>query len=246
MSLSKELYCNGYVNLSLRDSKNLQLLHRTISEINSKDIKGDFCWEEKYQNTQDLRPSVFEYNDIFISILFENNIPKIINDATQKQLLLTHVQLRRVLPGPSYMNWHRDTHFSSGDIVSVCPPAYKIIFFPDIEDSGEECLRLAASSHLCMNPAQRERDFINPGFSIFDKQLLSSNNFDIISAKKSKSKMLFFDTSCLHAALPSHDEDGSLRLIYLFMPKEQFDERYASKAHHFNLNKIYQEKFLNE
>ena len=241
---SKALYRDGYINLSLKPGKSLDRLHNVISEMNSKNIKNNFYWETKYQNTEDFRPTVFEYDQIFVDILIENNIHKIINKAAQKQLLLAHIQLRRVFPGPSYMNWHRDTHFKSGDTVSVSPPAHKIIFFPGEFESNVECLKIAKSSHLCMNPSQKEEDFINPGFSSFDNQILNSEMLEIDSLSESKSNALFFDTSCLHAALPSVRQSGSTRLVYLFMSEDPFNERYAAMPHHFNLNKLYQEKIL--
>jgi ectoine hydroxylase-related dioxygenase (phytanoyl-CoA dioxygenase family) len=242
MSFSKKLYSDGFLNLSFNHEESLNLIHKTIKEMNSSEIKNNFFWEEKYQNTHDFRPSVFEYDDVFIDILVKNNIHNIINEATQKQLLLTHIQLRRVFPGPSYMNWHRDTHFKSGNVVSTCPPAYKIIFFPSLEESNDECLKILKGSHVCMNPSQTESEFISPGFSSFDHQILNSGLLPVVSACESKSDFLFFDISCLHAAQASKKEEGSIRLVYLFMPEEQFNERYASKQIHFNLNKIYQER----
>ena len=206
-----------------------------------------FLWEQKYPNTQDFRPTVFEYSDIFVDILIKNNIPKIVNQATQKQLFLTHIQLRRVFPGPSYMNWHRDTYYQNREIVGTSPPGYKIIFFPEErKEKSVSCLRGVKGSHNCQNPSQSEADMVMPGFSMFDQQILRSNTFENISLESSYNKCMFFDTSMLHAAEPSNSDSGQLRLIYVFVPEEQFIEKFSGKLHHSNLNKIYQERLINE
>ena len=215
--------------------------------MTSSSISKDFFWDQKYPNTQDFRPTVFEYDDVFVDILFKNNIPEIINQATQKQLFLTHIQLRRVFPGPSYMNWHRDTYYQNRDISGTSPPGYKIIFFPEEnEERAVTCIRAVKGSHNCQNISQSESDMIMPGFSSFDQQILRSGTFENISLESSYDKFMFFDTSILHAAEPSSNNSGQLRLIYVFVPEEQFIEKFSGKSHHSNLYKIYQEKLLNE
>jgi hypothetical protein len=247
MSYSKDLYCNGFINLSFSKEDSIKKLHSTINNMNSENIKEDFFWESKYPNTQDFRPTVFEYDEVFLDVLFDNNIHKIINSATQKQLFLTHIQLRRVFPGPSYMNWHRDTYYKNREIVGSSPPGYKIIFFPE-EDSEKctPCLRVVKGSNNCQNPSQSDSDMVMPGFSMFDQQILRSDTFENISLESSYKRCMFFNTSMLHAAEPSNNVSGQLRLIYVFVPEEQFNERYADKDHHANLYKKYQEKLLNE
>ena len=81
---------------------------------------------------------------------------------------------------------------------------------------------------------------------MFDRQILTSNTFETISLKSSYDTAMFFDTSVLHAAEPSTNQSGQLRLIYVFVPEEQFKEKFESKPHHSNLSKIYREKLLNE
>ena len=247
MSYSKDFYRDGFVNISLLEDDCLSKLHSTINDMNSKNISKGFLWEQKYQLTQDFRPTVFEYSSIFLDILFKNNIPKIVNDATQKQLFLAHIQLRRVFPGPSYMNWHRDTYYQNSDIVGTSPPGYKIIFFPEeVEENRSPCISVVKGSHLCQNPQQLDTDMIMPGFSSFDQQILRSNTFENITLKSSYNDFTFFNTSMLHAAEASTNPNGQLRLIYVFVPEEQFKEKFESKPHHKNLNKIYQERLINE
>ena len=51
MSYSKDLYCNGFINLSFSKEDSIKKLHSTINNMNSENIKEDFFWESKYPNT---------------------------------------------------------------------------------------------------------------------------------------------------------------------------------------------------
>ena len=61
MSFSKKLYSDGFLNLSLNHEESLNLIHKTIKEMNSSEIKNNFFWEEKYQNTHDFRLGRMKY-----------------------------------------------------------------------------------------------------------------------------------------------------------------------------------------
>ena len=169
-----------------------------------------------------------------------------IKESTHKNLCLAHIQLRRVFPGPSYMSWHRDTHFKDGDVVSSSPPGYKLIFFPDIHKTESPCMSLLKGTHICHMVNQRSSDFIGPGFSSFDMQILNSGMFEKLTMNSSNSEFAFFDTSIMHSAIGSSDEKGSLRLIYLFIDSDQFEKTFSKKREHRELNKIFQTRLENE
>ena len=244
MSKASDLYKDGVIFHEFKNSRSLEILFEKIAEMNEKPVDG-FFWKEKYPNTEDFRPSVYEYDSSFIDILFDNDIPKLINDATHKDLCLAHIQLRRVFPGPSYMSWHRDTHFKDGDVVSSSPPAYKIICFPDIYRNENDCISILKGTHICHMVNQGSQDFIAPGLSQFDMQLLNSGMFEGITIKSSKNQFALFDTSILHAANESVEEKGSIRLIYVFIDRDQFDKKFSHKKEHRELNKIFQERCNN-
>ena len=239
MTIASDFYQDGIIFGNFKNSS--MILVDKIKEM-SFHQKDGFSWETKYPNTDDFRPSVYEYDSIFVDILFDNDIHNFIKDATHKDLCLAHIQLRRAFPGPSYMNWHRDTHFKNRAVISCSPPAYKIIFFPDIYDKRDKGISVVKGSHLCHMVNQKESDFISAGFSQFDKQIVESTMFEKVSLYSSKDRFAFFDTSILHAACESSDDTGSLRLIYNFVDKHQFDSIYSHKKEHKELNDIFQSK----
>ena len=241
MSLSSKMYKDGAIFGEFKSST--ESLFKAILEMNTNPRDG-FFWEMKYPNTEDFRPNVYEYDESFVNILFDNDIHKLIKDTTHKDLWLAHIQLRRVFPGSSYMNWHRDTHFKDGGVVSCSPPAYKLMFCPDVYDNKVPCTSLLKGTQICHLVNQKSSDFISSGFSQFDKQLLDSNMFEKATLSCSKNQFVFFDTSMLHAAEESRENLGSLRLIYVFVDREQFIEKYSHKKEHSDLNDIFQEKQL--
>jgi len=64
---------------------------------------------------------VYAYDDSFIDMLIESGIPGLLKETTGYELTLGHIQLRRVWPKASYMDWHRDTHFLRGEVGWECP-----------------------------------------------------------------------------------------------------------------------------
>ena len=46
--------------------------------------KEKFSWKTKYHGTEDFRECIFDYDPCFIDILFDNNIPELID--TKKRL----------------------------------------------------------------------------------------------------------------------------------------------------------------
>ena len=244
MSIASQLYKDGVLIREFRDTPALTRLFEKISEMNNSP-SGKFHWKMKYPGTEDFRPNVYEYDSSFLDVLFESEVSEMIKNSTHKNLCLAHIQLRRVFPGPSYMSWHRDTHFKDSDVVSSSPPAYKIIFFPDINNNKLPCISMLKGSHLCHMVNQRSDSFISPGFSQFDKQILDSGMFENITLSSSKRQFAFFDTSIMHSAASSADSNGSIRLIYVFIDKDQFEKTFAKKPEHRNLNKIFQERIKN-
>ncbi|MEM7530723.1 MAG: hypothetical protein AAF639_00990 [Chloroflexota bacterium] len=206
----QKYYLNGYLQNQFTDETSLNRLNTVLAELYSKEPKGDFKWEQKYKYSQDFRPNVFGYDPIFLDILFENNIPQLLKETTGFDLYLVNLQLRLATPGPSYMNWHRDTHIYGDKIVGNYPPVHKIIFYPNLGESPRPQLYVSRGSHNRTHH-NRIRDM---------GQIWQSQQDTIFSSDNS---YLLFNTSLLHAVLSETNEKGSLRLIYSFAHKFQLD-----------------------
>ena len=95
-------YVDGYMMGTFRPGAALDRLNATIARIQQPELQPPFTWKEKYDRTQDLRPSVYEYDTSFVDVLFESAIPSLLKRVTGFDLFLAHIQLRRVFPGKSY------------------------------------------------------------------------------------------------------------------------------------------------
>ena len=152
MRPSEEMYINGYIKSKFDKNQTLDKLLSTLSECyRGENLKEGFEFKTKYPNTFDLRPTVYEYDDVFMDILIDNQIDQLLYKATQKDLCLTHIQLRRALQGHSYMDWHRDTYFNNEKLIGPLPPSYKIIFYPLHGREPEPKLKILKGSAKCMN-----------------------------------------------------------------------------------------------
>tara|TARA_R110002110_G_scaffold137526_2_gene322679 strand:+ start:1535 stop:2242 length:708 start_codon:yes stop_codon:yes gene_type:complete len=226
---SEEMYINGYLRSNFRKDEALSRLLHILGECFHGNLRHGFEFKSKYPNTFDLRPIVYEYDDVFIDILIDNEIPELIYSATQKDLCLTHIQLRKAMKGHSYMDWHRDTYYNGAEIIGPLPPSYKIIFYPTHNRSPELRLKILKGSSKCMNLGHMR---IN-----LDQELLNLMSIDVIES--SDQGFILFDTSSLHGAFTETHDNGSFRLIYTFTPREQFMSKYESMPEHRGVSNIF-------
>jgi hypothetical protein len=227
---SEEMYINGYLKSNFRENKTLSRLICVLEECFLGNLKSGFEFKSKYPNTFDLRPTVYEYDVAFVDILIENELPELIYKATQKDLCLTHIQLRKVLKGHSYMDWHRDTYFNGGELIGPLPPSYKLIFYPLHNRTSEPRLKILRGSAKCMNLGSIK------GIDL-DRELLNLMSVDIVNS--SDNEFILFDTSSLHGAFTETHDNGSFRLIYTFTPREQFESKYEMIPEHKGVSKIF-------
>lgn len=219
-------YNDGF---ALLDVKNNEKLVSLLNELLiTKNLKQNYFWESS-MNSYSLRPDVFSYDECFLNFLFDNDLPKKLEEYSCRKLTLTHIQAVKTEPGRSYQDWHRDTYqFGNNQWVGNTPPVNKIIFYPTLKEQ-EPRLKLIRSSHRCaMNDASIDAQIINN----FENEILYSDN----------SKVLMFDTSLLHAVIPDINPMGSIRLIYNFATEHQYIKKYSSKDHHKVLHDIYEKK----
>ena len=226
MNEIQQFYQTGYLYKTFKHEASLNKLNQICHELNNKKIRQGFSFEEKYPRSSDLRPNVYQYDDIFLDILFENEIPTLFQNIISQDLHLSHIQLRISYPGVSYMNWHRDTHWYYGkELVGLIPPSYKIIFYPTIENGPLPMLKVLPGSH--------NRIFRSELVDLLQGRLLKSETI-----YSSPNQFLFFNTSILHSVNPEQNQSGSVRLIYTFCRSFQLDY-FPGKE---ELHQIYQSK----
>ena len=74
------------------------------------EIKKGFSFQTKYKNSSDLRPNVIDYDECFIKVLFESKVHNLIFDCLGADYLLSHIQIRKLEAGNTYLDWHRDSY----------------------------------------------------------------------------------------------------------------------------------------
>jgi len=209
-------YLDGYQQGRFKTSPALARLNEVVAKLRAGDLRPGFAWEQKYRHTQDLRPNVYEYDAAFVDVLFENDVPALVKRLTGLDLVLAHIQLRRVFPGKSYMDWHRDTYIYGGAITGNLPPVHKLIFYPTTGSAPQPRLRVSPGSHRRMLE-DRTRDVAQ----------IDDGEQDTISS--SDDGYIFFETSLLHAVVPETEPVGSIRVIYQFFHEFQL-EAYRDSA----------------
>lgn len=230
MNLSEEFFFNGYSEIKLKDSPIKDKFLTSIKKTSTGDFdKERFSWKSKYHGTEDFRESVFDYDDSFIDVLFDNDIPNLIEKYTNyRKVTLAHIQLRRSYPGNSYMDWHRDNYLDQEKKVGPFPPSVKIIFYP-VCDQEEDCLNVIPGSHIRFFKDRRQDSEINSKFP--SKTIRSSND-----------KVLLFDTSLWHSAINGNNKNGSIRVIYSFANQDHYLEKFSHKEIHQRVNQYYEQR----
>ena len=237
----QQYYLKGFTSGVFLKSDIFDRMLSVVNLLKSNKIKEGYRWEEKYSNTQDFRPSVHEYDSCFIDILFENNIPETLSKLTGRNLTLAHIQLRKSNKGPSYMPWHRDLYLRDDDVIGNVPPAHKIIFY--ISEKDEPKLSIVPGSHLCLFQDQKSNQFIMPGFSGYDAEIMKITG--AANWKSSERGYILFNTSLLHNVIPDTSDSGSLRVIYSFVEDFQFKSNFENNPVHDKLNRDYKEMLDN-
>jgi hypothetical protein len=209
-------YMDGFLDCAFAPGPVHARLVERLRELHGSGPRAGFRWEEKYPHTRDLRPGAGEYDASVIDVLGESDVPGLLRRATGLQLWLAHVQIRVVLPGNSYMDWHRDTHYYGGKLTGSIPPMHKIIFYPAFGAPAPQ-LRIAAGSHRRVMPDQ-PRDL---------QQVSEAAPRTVSSADE---RFLLFETSLLHSVVPERRPEGSLRVIYAFGQESQLAPFEGSRA----------------
>jgi len=197
-----------------------------LRELWSGKTREGFTWEQKGPTSFHLRPAAFEYEEAFFSLLWDNDIPGLLERLTGRHLHLYHVQVVKTVPGPSYQDWHRDAYqFGSDPFVGAFPSAVKVNVYPEFE-GPEPRLKYIPGSHRCMANDAR-----------FDEMLVARYEHEILNS--SNAQALVFESSMLHGVVPDVNPKGSIRLMYSFAQKHEYEKRFAGKPHHKKLHDKY-------
>ena len=209
-------FISGYLEGTFAPGVAHRRLLQLLRELHAGDPGPGFHWEQKYPHTKDLRPNAGEYDDSVLDVLIESDVPGLLRRATGLRLVLAHVQIRLVLPGDSYMDWHRDTHYFGGKLAGAIPPMHKVIYYPALGAAAPQ-LKVVPGSHRRVMPDQK-RDL---------QQIKESGTRTIDSSDE---RFLLFETSLLHAVMPETHARGSLRIIYAFGQESQLAPFESSRA----------------
>tara|TARA_R110000824_G_C15156788_1_gene671524 strand:- start:443 stop:1138 length:696 start_codon:yes stop_codon:yes gene_type:complete len=221
MNNLEKYYLDGYLNGSFNKGPVLSKFNHCLQDIHNKILKPGFSLKQKYPFSEDLRPNIYEYDEGFLDILFDNQIPKIIKSCLGYNLCLSHIQLRIAYPfegdaDASYMEWHRDTYFYDNKLVGGAPPVHKLIYYPQLNGIEEEPLKLASGTHLSILKSKKH-DYEQIGKASIEN--IKTDSF------------IFFNTSLFHSTLPPH-KNGTIRIIYNFcLPQQLVNYRENTKLH---------------
>lgn len=208
-------------------------LRALLTDIHSaQSLKHPYTWESKYQNTLDLRPDAHSYDTVILGTLRVNNIPKLLDELLGPDMVLTHTQIRCSRPGPSYMDWHRDTYIHAGlKPVGNFPPAHKLIYYPTLGRQPERKLKMIVGSHR--RNFDSLSDDMNGCSGMPRKDYLSSDDSFVI-----------FNTSMLHGVIPDSHQDGSIRIIYSFLRRHQYERSLSDISVHKEQVELYENEVL--
>ena len=220
MKLAESYYENVSI-ISEFKGKSLRKVNSILQKLFiGNQIKKGFFFKTKYKNSSDLRPNVIDYDECFIKILKESEINKLLFDCIGSDYLLSHIQIRKLEAGNTYLDWHRDS-YNYGKKVGDFPPAHKIIYHPIFEGiSTNSKLVVSRSSQLKMNSSKLSDLYHN----IFP---FNKNKKDYYFP--SKNKFMLFNGSAFHKVSPDHKP--SICLIYSFLRRNQLtndNNRYTS------------------
>jgi hypothetical protein len=252
MNEMQQYHIDGFIQKSFKTGQTLDRLNQVIQEIRDGQVRAGYGLVEKYKGSADMRPSTFEYDPVFLDILFENNIPQKLEDITGRNLTLSTAKLRLAsFSRDSYMDWHRDSFFYKpkrhivkrlftatrkimgksfineiGRITGPIPPVHKIIYYPRLDQRHEPALRVIAGSH--------HRIFTDRTLDKLQTKYIKSTLIE-----SSNSKFLIFNISLHHGAIPVKNPKGAFRLIYSFAHKDYLDKTDGESQ---RLNKAYEER----
>ena len=227
-----------YKIFKLKENEKKKYFLEIIKKITFKKLKEGFYFDIKYGFTEDLRknnvkcPS-FNFDTIFVDILFNQHIIHKIHKILKKPFFLDHIQFRNVYQNNnSYASWHRDTFIENNKFVGPIPQSIKLMFYPKF-GIEEKCLSLKEKSNVLFDVDKK---------CLLKKEInkkIDSYNTNIISINNSNDEMLLFDTTTYHNAEMPQKNMFQPRIIYVFY----FDKNQLKQEHDLYL--YFKQKCIN-
>lgn len=217
----QDYYFDGYYRSKFSSNPTLTKILDISNELLQDKVKDGFELISKYQTTADLRPSAYQYDPCFLNVLFENDIPNLVNDLVGYPLTLGHIQVRLASSreGWSYMTWHRDLYRYAGKVIGPVPSSHKLIFYPKLNQKEEDILGILPGSHLQQHETEKEDQ----------KYLLDNRNKEVL-IQNSDSEFVFYNASMLHATKPNTIHQP--RIIYSFCADNNLGDFPENKELH--------------
>lgn len=212
-----ELYLSGFVEVGLKSSEKLSETLRTLKALSDGAPRPPYFFEQKAPQYFFLRPEAFDYSRAFEELIFENDVPQLLEEMTGVRMCLANVTVLKHMPGiVANTEWHRDTHFLLGRLVGPMPPAIKVYFYPTLEKAAAPRVSFIKGSNR-----------IDPQWPVLEQLYIAGASPTTISS--SDGRFVVFDTTTLHRAIPDTDPQGSMRLLYTFYRlKTQAQKRHPA------------------
>ena len=215
-SIREKYYLDGYTFGHLSGHGGLR---QVLEDLVYGPPRDGFRWESKYPNTFDLRPNAHAYHPNVMDVLFTSGVPELLSHVVGADMVMFHVQVRRSLRGPSYMDWHRDTYVHGAKAVGNLPPVHKLIWYPTLGLRSTPKLKLSVGSHRRTFGSQRE-------------DIDGLKDLPYAEYASSDDQFVLFDTSMMHGVVPDVDDLGSIRIIYSFIRRVQYEDDLSDQPLH--------------
>src|SRR5262249_29128500 len=212
---------NGYLIQSLIDSPVRKDFVNTLNDIQQEKFKEGFSFKNNLKSfRRDLIPNVYNYSDVFLNILAENNIPDLIKNTIGPDACLINIAVVDSIP-PGYMtDWHRD-NFER--------PIHKAIFYPCFGQPKEKRLEVL-EGHI--KPVNR---ILTSKYIRYVEQKWEPVLFKyrIKPVYSSDYEFVYINTQTLHKAFEVSGDNGALRILFSFRKRftnNQQKEKYLELA----------------
>jgi hypothetical protein len=192
----------GFLIKAWAKTDTLERLNALCRDIYEGRVKKGYEQQVKYQKTGCEVILDHNYNSVLLDILFENSLPRLMQEFVGSRAMLCYVNAVTSL-SPGYMtDWHSDGH---ARIV------HKILYYPTFDDEAEPCLQIIPG-HIKPPWLSRSRIFSNRYSSrietaISKKQMVRSSNDNFV----------VLNTWAMHRAFPVTNASGVFRLMYSFI-----------------------------
>ena len=228
----KSFWHDGFVNLEIPQNKEKNSIFDTLNAINLNVNNYKHLIKEKYKSKKiiDIREEDEFYNQ-FVEFLIADDLIYRLNFIACRKLVPIAIKIR--INGNQnnkknlFFNRHRDTYKINNIIYGNVPPLINLHIYPAQDGfESEKQLKVWPGSH---------KKFYN---NLIDKFAINfSKSVDI---KTDNKKMLFFDTSLVHAIYPTKNPIGSIRCMYNFLDINQIHEEIEDFHLVYKwINKIY-------